>query len=163
MSNMSGTSINFDGQALQNIQEAEYRKEEEEQEHELRQLLTNAFDDLMEDDEFSVTSDEGNDSRNSSIHIKNTRQEEDKETEQTPGFVRNGWGMNFPGSKIHPSPKSMIFFMIESDSPKNIFKPAIQDLLRQSQEMVASSLRRSQESVRQSQEMFAGSCLEDMM
>lgn len=44
MSNMSGTSINFDGQALQNLQEAEYRKEEEEQEHEVghrsqRQML----------------------------------------------------------------------------------------------------------------------------
>jgi hypothetical protein len=32
-----GTSINFDGQALQNLQEAEYRKEEEEQEHEVGQ------------------------------------------------------------------------------------------------------------------------------
>ncbi|XP_052084175.1 centrosomal protein of 152 kDa-like [Mytilus californianus] len=166
MSNMSGTSINFDGQALQNIQEAEYRKEEEEQEHELRQLLTNAFDDLMEDDEFSVTSDEGNDSRNSSIHIKNNRQEEDKETEQTPGFVgANGWGRRyFPGSTSTPLPTHQ---EVDSPTPYDTIPPVrqskelptistrqSQDLLRQSQEMVASSLRRSQESVRQSQEML---------
>ncbi|KAL3884693.1 hypothetical protein ACJMK2_024805 [Sinanodonta woodiana] len=72
MSNLSlmnpGTSLNFDGQALQNAQEDEYRKEEEQQQNELRQLLTNAFDDLMdEDDILSVTSEEGGDSRNVSL------------------------------------------------------------------------------------------------
>ncbi|XP_071098914.1 centrosomal protein of 152 kDa-like [Haliotis cracherodii] len=62
MSNLSlmnpGTSLNFDGAALQNQEEAEYRKEEEQQQHELRQLLTNAFDDLLDDDILSVTSDD---------------------------------------------------------------------------------------------------------
>ncbi|KAK7497810.1 hypothetical protein BaRGS_00010944 [Batillaria attramentaria] len=54
----AGTSLNFDGQALQNQQEAEIEREEQLQQHELRQLLSNAFDDL-EDDILSVASSEG--------------------------------------------------------------------------------------------------------
>lgn len=37
----------------------------------LKALLKDAFDDLIdEDDEFSVTSDEGGDSRNHSLHFR---------------------------------------------------------------------------------------------
>ncbi|XP_052786823.1 dystrophin-like isoform X2 [Mya arenaria] len=73
MSNISlggnhGHSINFDGASLQNEQEAEYRKEEEAQQNELRALLSNAFDDLIDDDDIlSITSDDGTDSRNVSL------------------------------------------------------------------------------------------------
>ncbi|KAK6167599.1 hypothetical protein SNE40_021587 [Patella caerulea] len=52
-----GTSLHFDGQHLQSLQEAEYRKEEEQQQCELRQMLTNAFD-LMDEDILSETSEE---------------------------------------------------------------------------------------------------------
>ncbi|XP_060584200.1 golgin subfamily A member 4-like isoform X2 [Ruditapes philippinarum] len=73
MSNVSlggntGSSINFDAAALQTQQEDEYRKEEEQQQNELRALLTNAFDDLIDDDDIlSITSDDGTDSRNVSL------------------------------------------------------------------------------------------------
>ncbi|XP_014768020.1 centrosomal protein of 152 kDa isoform X2 [Octopus bimaculoides] len=43
------TSINFDAAALQSQDEAEYQKEEQQQQEELRQLLSNALDDITED------------------------------------------------------------------------------------------------------------------
>ncbi|XP_045184514.2 trichohyalin-like isoform X1 [Mercenaria mercenaria] len=95
MSNVSiggntGNSINFDAAALQNQQEDEYRKEEEQQQNELRALLTNAFDDLIDDDDIlSITSDDGTDSRNVSLVRRHSNDslgrmisEENKITEQ---------------------------------------------------------------------------------
>ncbi|XP_070177816.1 trichohyalin-like [Littorina saxatilis] len=52
----NGVSINFDAQDLQNQQEAEIEREEQMQQNELRQLLSNAFDDL--DDDLSIASSE---------------------------------------------------------------------------------------------------------
>ncbi|XP_041353515.1 centrosomal protein of 152 kDa-like [Gigantopelta aegis] len=62
MSNISlmntETSINFDGNGIQSRAEAEYRKEEERQQNELKGLLKDAFDDLVDDDLLSVTSED---------------------------------------------------------------------------------------------------------
>ncbi|ESO83143.1 hypothetical protein LOTGIDRAFT_169545 [Lottia gigantea] len=52
-----GTSLHFDGREVQNLQELEYQREEEQQQDELRQMLTNAFD-LMDEDILSETSEE---------------------------------------------------------------------------------------------------------
>lgn len=45
----TGTSINFDANALQSQDEAEFQKEEQQQLEELRELLSNALDNLTED------------------------------------------------------------------------------------------------------------------
>ncbi|CAI9738020.1 Hypothetical predicted protein [Octopus vulgaris] len=54
------TSINFDAAALQSQDEAEYQKEEQQQQEELRQLLSNALDDITEDG-LSVSSNDDDD------------------------------------------------------------------------------------------------------
>ncbi|XP_033726371.1 nucleoprotein TPR-like [Pecten maximus] len=107
-----GTSLNFDGQVLQNAQEEEYRQEEEQQHNELKQLLTNAFDDLIDDDEFSITSDEGGPSTNASLHLgtKNESPGDGAESENGPFLdARGQWTpvayQGLPATApVHPSP-----------------------------------------------------------
>ncbi|XP_038058353.1 centrosomal protein of 152 kDa-like isoform X2 [Patiria miniata] len=56
-----GTSLQFDGQALEEQQEAELKQEDLQREQELRELLTNALpDDLLDDDTASFSSHESN-------------------------------------------------------------------------------------------------------
>ncbi|XP_022090704.1 centrosomal protein of 152 kDa-like [Acanthaster planci] len=56
-----GTSLHFDGQALEEQEEAELEQEDLRREHELRELLTNALpDDLLDDDTASFSSHESN-------------------------------------------------------------------------------------------------------
>ncbi|CAH1789680.1 unnamed protein product, partial [Owenia fusiformis] len=52
----TGTSINFDAQALHDQDEADFQREELERHHELKQLLTNALDDLSDDEVDSLSS-----------------------------------------------------------------------------------------------------------
>ncbi|KAJ8306715.1 hypothetical protein KUTeg_015756 [Tegillarca granosa] len=76
----------------------------------LRQLLTNAFDDLIDDDEFSVTSDEGGDSRNSSLHFRSRGNSNratpvltDQKHDGGLGSAMDDWGRNtFPGATSTP-------------------------------------------------------------
>nr|XP_006819677.1 PREDICTED: centrosomal protein of 152 kDa-like [Saccoglossus kowalevskii] len=53
-----GTSINFDGQALEEQQEAEFEREDREREKELRELLSAALPDDLLDDTVSLSSQE---------------------------------------------------------------------------------------------------------
>ncbi|KAK3095207.1 hypothetical protein FSP39_011518 [Pinctada imbricata] len=137
---MSGISMNFDGQELQNLQEKEYEKEEQQQQNELRALLDNAFDDLIDDeDDFSVTSDEGADSRNHSLHFR--REESEPIAEEDDGsapsnllYNRDTWGRrNFPA----PTSTPLGGLPTIAQSPYGSM----------------SSLRQSQESLRASQEI----------
>ncbi|XP_076438809.1 uncharacterized protein LOC143277792 [Babylonia areolata] len=88
----AGTSINFDGQALQNQQEVEMEREEQLQQSELRQLLSNAFDDL-DDDILSVASsdeDSVNTSHMSSHHHDMSSHPDSMQAERTVNSAGSG-------------------------------------------------------------------------
>ncbi|OWF36520.1 trichohyalin-like [Mizuhopecten yessoensis] len=149
-----GTSLNFDGQVLQNAQEEEYRQEEEQQHNELKQLLTNAFDDLIDDDEFSITSDEGGPSTNASLHLgTKTESPGDRAESETGQFLdsRNQWtpmayqGMPASAPVIPPQSLATIY---EASSVRS----SQDNPLRSSQEI---STRVSQDLLRSSQEDFS--------
>ncbi|XP_069102444.1 trichohyalin-like isoform X3 [Argopecten irradians] len=148
-----GTSLNFDGQVLQNAQEEEYRQEEEQQHNELKQLLTNAFDDLIDDDEFSITSDEGGPSTNASLHLgtKTESPGDGVESTEAGNFLdsRNQWtpyqGMPASAPVIPPQSLATIY---EASSVRS----SQENPLRSSQEM---SVRGSQDLLRSSQEDFS--------
>ncbi|KAL8562155.1 hypothetical protein ACOMHN_041990 [Nucella lapillus] len=94
--NNAGTSLNFDGQALQNQQEAEMEREDQLQQNELRQLLSNAFDDL-DDDVLSVVSSEDdsvNTSHLSSHHDVSSLRGSLTTMERTTNTVVNVGGNN---------------------------------------------------------------------
>ncbi|XP_062579081.1 centrosomal protein of 152 kDa-like, partial [Saccostrea cucullata] len=135
--------MNFDGLDLQSQQEKELQRENEQQQNELKALLKDAFDDLIdEDDEFSVTSDEGGDSRNHSLHFRSKEDtepivEEDEEPSAMV-FPREGWNR-----RTFPLPTSTPLGGLPT--------------IAQSPYGSMSSLRQSQESLRASQELLRSS------
>ncbi|XP_048749329.2 centrosomal protein of 152 kDa-like isoform X2 [Ostrea edulis] len=147
--------MNFDGLDLQSQQEKELQRENEQQQNELKALLKDAFDDLIdEDDEFSVTSDEGGDSRNHSLHFKSKDETEPivEEDEEPSGllFARNRRTYPLPTS----TPLGGLPTIAQSPYGSMSSLRQSQDSLRASQEQLRSSqegvLRRSQEGLLES-------------
>ncbi|XP_071825621.1 uncharacterized protein [Apostichopus japonicus] len=96
-----GSSINFDGKAFVDQQEAELEQEEKNREQELRELLTNALpDDLLEDDEDDYES--GSSSDASSLSSQEDEEADDKRPLPWKTKVQENQKTSTPHSRSPP-------------------------------------------------------------